>query len=174
MYVAIERKPENGCEIQTACCGESGIMLRLKLVKTAEEENAHVREDDQGIPHGTKVLKELVFPWANTNRIVCADSYFASVTTAEEMTKMGLRFIGTVKTATRKFPMDALQRVEFTSRGQHKGMLHYDVNGKADMLAFTWVDRERRCFIATAGSLQEGKPYKRMRWHQLEEGKELE
>ena len=29
-YVAIDRKPENGCEIQDSCCGVSGIMMRLK------------------------------------------------------------------------------------------------------------------------------------------------
>ena len=32
-YIAIDRKPENGCEIQNLACGESGVMLRLKLVK---------------------------------------------------------------------------------------------------------------------------------------------
>ena len=37
MYVAINRKPENGCEIQNAACGHSGVMIRLKIVKTAEE-----------------------------------------------------------------------------------------------------------------------------------------
>ena len=26
-YVAIHRKPENGCEIQDSCCGVSGIMM---------------------------------------------------------------------------------------------------------------------------------------------------
>jgi hypothetical protein len=29
MYVAIDRKPENGCEIQNSACGKSGVMLRL-------------------------------------------------------------------------------------------------------------------------------------------------
>jgi Transposase IS4 len=38
MYVAIDRKPEDGCEIQTCCCAKSGIMLQLKLVKTATEQ----------------------------------------------------------------------------------------------------------------------------------------
>ena len=38
-YVAIDRKPENGCEIQNAACGRSGIMLRVELVSTAEEES---------------------------------------------------------------------------------------------------------------------------------------
>ena len=32
-YVAIERKPENGCKIQTSCCGTSGIMMGLRIVK---------------------------------------------------------------------------------------------------------------------------------------------
>jgi len=39
-YVAIDRKPEDGCEIQNSCCAKTGIMLRLKIVKSpAEEEN---------------------------------------------------------------------------------------------------------------------------------------
>jgi hypothetical protein len=37
MYISIDRKPENGCEIQNTACGQSGITVRLKLVKTAEE-----------------------------------------------------------------------------------------------------------------------------------------
>ena len=41
MYVAIDRKPENDCEIQNATCGHSGV-IQLKVVKTAEEENASV------------------------------------------------------------------------------------------------------------------------------------
>ena len=37
-YMAIDRKPENGCEIQNSVCGESGVMLRPKLVKNIQEE----------------------------------------------------------------------------------------------------------------------------------------
>ena len=36
MYVAIDRKPEDGLEIQNAACAHSGIMYQLKIVKTAE------------------------------------------------------------------------------------------------------------------------------------------
>jgi Transposase IS4 len=36
MYVAMDRKPEDGLEIQNACCAHSGIMFQIKLVKTAE------------------------------------------------------------------------------------------------------------------------------------------
>ena len=35
MYVAMDRKPEDGLEIQNMCCALSGIMCRLKLVKSA-------------------------------------------------------------------------------------------------------------------------------------------
>jgi hypothetical protein len=35
-YVAIDRKPENGCEIQNAACGMSRVMLQVKLVKGAD------------------------------------------------------------------------------------------------------------------------------------------
>lgn len=36
MYVSIDRKPEDGMEIQNACCAHSGIMYQIKIVKTAE------------------------------------------------------------------------------------------------------------------------------------------
>ena len=36
MYVAMDRKPEDGLEIQNACCAYSGVMFQIKLVKTAE------------------------------------------------------------------------------------------------------------------------------------------
>jgi hypothetical protein len=78
-YVAIERKPENGCEIQNAACGVSGVMLQLKLVKTTTEMSKLLNEADKEMLHGIVVLKELVNPWFYSQRIVCADSYFASV-----------------------------------------------------------------------------------------------
>jgi hypothetical protein len=111
-YIAIDRKPEFGCEIQNSCCGRSGIMMRLKLVKTMEEQNANVQPGDNGLLHGTAVLKFLVLPWARTDRIVCADSYFASVATLKELKRIGLRFIGVVKTATKQFPQPYLSNLE--------------------------------------------------------------
>jgi hypothetical protein len=50
---------------------ESGAMLRLKLVKTAEEEASYHQEDHQEhLPHGAKVLKSLVLPWSNSDQVV--------------------------------------------------------------------------------------------------------
>ena len=37
-YITIYHKPENGCEIQNLACGESGVMLQLKLEKKIQEE----------------------------------------------------------------------------------------------------------------------------------------
>ena len=67
---------------------------------------------ENGVTHGASVLMELVLPWLNTHRIVCADSYFESVTAAELIYLNGLKFIGVVKTATRKYPMAHLASQE--------------------------------------------------------------
>jgi hypothetical protein len=71
---------------------------RLKLVTTAEDEGtsvmSHEEEDGRIILHGTMVLKKVVFTWVRTGRSVCADSYFSSVGAAEELLRIGLRFIG--------------------------------------------------------------------------------
>ena len=81
-------------------------MLRLKLVKGVDL----VDDEDDGVPtetsllHGTNVLSNVVSPWFGSHRIVCADSYFASVGTAKGLYKNGLRFIGVIKTATKGFP----------------------------------------------------------------------
>jgi hypothetical protein len=99
-------KPENWCEIQNAACRQSGVMIRLKIVKTAiEAEALGTTVDESGVLHGSKVLKELIEPWAFTKRMVCADSYFASVGTAEELLKLQTWFNGVVKIATRHFPI---------------------------------------------------------------------
>lgn len=68
-------KPENGCEIQNSACGRSGIMLRIKLVTTFEDEQDKISDEDALLPHGTMVLRQLVFLSAGSDRIVCADSY---------------------------------------------------------------------------------------------------
>ena len=79
MYVEIYRKPDNGYGIQDADEDKTGKMIRLRLVNNEVEEEANsMREDEDGLIHGTKTLLELVEPWANTDRIVCGDSHFAS------------------------------------------------------------------------------------------------
>jgi Transposase IS4 len=119
--------------------------------------------------HGCNVLYELVKPWGNTNSIVVADSYYASVQAALRMWTIGLRFIGTVKTATREFPMAYLSgRTMGDGRGDRHGVVSRDLASGATMLAFCWVDRERRYFISTCSSLAPGPPCVRKRWRQID------
>jgi hypothetical protein len=113
------------------------------------------------------VLKFLVTPWKFSNRVVCADSYFASVPAARQLLNWGLKFIGVVKTATRMFPMKYLSEIELAERGDRKGIVANDTHGNVQLLAFVWMDRDRRYFIASGSSLQEGTPYIRDRWRQV-------
>ena len=168
MYVAIDRKPENGCEIQNSCCGRCGIMMRLKLVKTAEEEATHQEEHPDGMLHGTKILLFLVKPWLHTNRTTVGDSYFASVGAAYALDERGMGFIGVVKTATKKFPMAYLSNIELQQRGDRRGVVARGVNGATSLIAFVWMDRDRRYFIASASSLEAGLPHVRNRWRQVD------
>ena len=70
-----------------------------------------------------------------------------------------------MKTAHREFPKDYLSGVELVSRGDQKAVVAEDQYGQ--YLAFVWMDRDRRNFIAMAGSMEPGVPYNRMRWRQI-------
>ena len=137
------------------------MMLRLNLVKKIQEEVKAELGQDSGngddLIHGCKVLRELIEPWYHTNRVVCADSYFASVSTAKERMWLGMRFIGVVKTASKKFPMVYLQALEFEKRGERKGLR----KATTSMYAFVWFDRNRRYLITNTYSLSHVTPYTR-------------
>ena len=82
------------------------------------------------------------------------------------MTRIGIRFIGVVKTATKTFPMAYLSSIELDEgRGQRVGVV-LKSNGTPTMMACVWMDRDRRYFISTASLLQDGKDYPRIRWRQ--------
>ena len=79
-YVALDRKPESGSEIQNSACDNSGILLRLLIVKGAGNITIPYWSDD--LFHGTNVLRYLLEPWFGSGQGVCADSYFSSVIAA--------------------------------------------------------------------------------------------
>lgn len=82
------------------------------------------------------------------------------------------RFTGVVKTATRGYPMKHLSEIKMTGRGDQCSMhivCQSDFPGKK-LLAVSWVDRNRRYFISTAGTTLLGVPYERLRWR-MNEGK---
>jgi hypothetical protein len=167
-YIAIDRKPENGCEIQTACCGTSGIMMGLRIVK--QEEIELEMESHASFNHGLKVMLNLLQGWTPRG-IVCADSYFASVQSAIELSKLGWKFIGVVKTATKLFPQAHLSAVKLPTRGSCVGVtasatLEGEGN-KLDLLAFVFCDRNRQYFISSCSNISPGPPIQRTRVQQV-------
>ena len=108
----------------------------------------------------------LTKPWHHTNRIVCANSAFSSVTTALHLAKAGLGYIGMVKTATKYYPMEALLLTTLTMKEQYAGMVTEIEDWK--FLAYVWCDRDCCYFIATHGSLKPGISFKRTRWRTVD------
>ena len=176
MFVAIDRKPDCGCEIQSICCSKSSIMLHLKVVKTLK---SRIREKmlpaltingDIGLNEGTWVVKELCFPWANTNHVAVANSCFASVQMTQKMKKIGHQFIGVVKTSTCKFPMTELSEVHLNKQGKWKSLHCKNEEPKElDIKAFVWVDRDRRHFVSTCSNLRPAVPIVHCWLHQVED-----
>ncbi len=164
--MAIDRKPESGCEIQNTASGQRRVIIGLKVVKGAMEEELALSaaQNEDEMLHRAKVCKYLVQPWAFSDRVVCGYSFFASVPTAKELKFIGLRFLGVVKTATRMYPMAKHSNVELHNRGDWKGLILKEENGVTVMMAFVSMDQERRYFIATCLSLKEGQPYVRRHW----------
>lgn len=120
-YVSLDRKPEDGYEVQNIACGDRGIILKLELVSTAAD--VAKRSYEGSVNHGTAVLKRLTEPWRQSNRIICADSYFASVEAALAMLNIALKVIGVVKTATRGFPMKHLSEIEMPGSGAYSTLV---------------------------------------------------
>ena len=77
--------------------------------------------------------------------------------------RLGMRFIGVVKTTSKKFPMSYLQALEFDKRGEWKGLR----NATTSMYAFVWVDRNIRYFITNTSYLSLGTPCTRVQKRQV-------
>ena len=137
MCVDIDCEAESGCEIQSACCGKSGITTCTHVVKSkschGKDGNGTVTENE-----GTCDLKELTLPWAKTDQFVVGDSFHASVQAAMSLCHHGLHFTGVAETAAREFPMQCLANKENTKKGEHHGAFHTAKTSRdPDPLAFT-------------------------------------
>jgi hypothetical protein len=142
-------------------------MLNIRLVPTAEVEARWTAEiKDLSLDMEQQFYLNSFSP--GTGRILCADFYFASVEAAEVMGGMGLNFIGVVKTATKWHPMAILSGRELSRHGERVPTF----SGEVKVLAMTWVDRDRRYFIAITSSTLDGESFSRVRWRQLEDGPE--
>ena len=109
-------KPDAGCKIQTLCCARTGILCQLLLVKSGSDEDTktHTKSNHNA---GTYSIIKLTKPWLGSNRVVVANSAFASADTAAALNKRKMGFIGVVKTATRRFPLRPLQETILPEKG---------------------------------------------------------
>ena len=164
LFIVMDRKPDDGCELWTCCCCETGVMLQIMVVK-AEEDREH---GESPYNHGTTILSSLVSTWNGSKRLVVADSYFSSVEATLLLKDNNLNFIGVVKTATKGYPIDYLKRIELQEKGDRAGLISKDKDGNPELMAFVLRDRDRRYFISNCSSLAEGNPVSRQRWRQTE------
>lgn len=166
LFIVMDRKPDDGCELWSCCCGTTGVMLQLMVVKSEEDRHSELLSEKK-YNHGTTILSSLTSSWTGSKRLVVADSYFSSVEAATLLKECNLNFIGVVKTSTKGYPMDYMKRVELHEKGDRVGLLSKDIDGNPELLAFVLRDRDRRYFISNCSSLAEGKPVSRERWRQM-------
>ena len=171
-YVDMDRKPDSGCEIQNSCDVETGIMLRLKVVKTPEE--LQRTEDHTGAHgHGTQVTLDLVSPWSRTRteRVILGDSYFASLKTCRALKDVNLRFIGPVKSCHAGFPQKYFNNLRMNNRGEHYALYTIDDSDRLEIMAYTWMDKNRMQYVSTASSTYHGESFERNRLRQVDKDK---
>jgi Transposase IS4 len=155
-------------EIQNAACGKTGILMELHVVKGPAEERLNLEnDDDKELGHGCKIMLHLLRYWSSAKcRIVCADSYFASVQAACQLFIVNFRFTGVIKTATKLFPKAYLGKVELPIRGTVAALT--PVHDSVQLLAFIYCDCDRHYFISTCSNVAGGDPICRTMLRQLQ------
>ena len=160
-------EPENGCEIQNAACGRSGIMMELHVVKGPSEEALALDDDDHNLLHGCKVMLHLLRHWTSAKwRVVCADSAFASVQAALRLYEKGFRFIGVIKQSTTNYPKKYLGEVMLPVRGASAALV--TKVEETTVMAFVYCDKNRYYFVTTCSNMCCVDPIYRVRLRQVQ------
>ena len=111
---------------------------------------------ENGVTHGAVFMK-LVFPWGNTHRIFCADSYLSLVKSDYLIYINGLKFVGVVKIETRKYPMAHLDSQELEKSWDRYVLVKRKTSPYwCDLLEYGWMDQYSRYFIASGSSMDDG------------------
>ena len=64
--------------------------------------------------------------------------------------------------------MAYLSSVEFDQGRGKREYVVVNTDGIAQIMAYAWMDRDRRYFVSTVSSLSDGRPYSRMPWRHQE------
>ncbi|KUF99681.1 hypothetical protein AM588_10008680 [Phytophthora nicotianae] len=165
----IARKPEGkGTEIKSIADGQSGVLLGLELVEGAvrQREKLYAREYGEG----TSVVLRLSEHYRGTGRTIVADSAFASVKTLVQLeNRLGLFFMGMVKTASVEYPKKHLLEWFNTAprRGDFKVFSSTTEHGN-QMYAICWADRKPMTIISNRGTTLPGSDSVRTRHRLIE------
>ena len=155
-------------EFKNLADGVIGVMMRLEI----QEKKADMADKDwSALPAGTAWLLRLCEPYFGSHRIIRADSAFTSTTAAVELGKRGLFLQGIVKGATKEYPAKYLDTFQY-EKGDHH-VVTSPIDG-IPMLALGWQDRTLKKFLAMCGTMVEGHPRKKKRYHVSEDGKSSE
>ena len=73
----------------------------------------------------TQVLLDMLDQWASSDRVVCVNSFFASIGEAEKLKEIKLGFIAVMKTAIKRFPMAYLPCIKRTYLGETAVLIYY-------------------------------------------------
>lgn len=123
-YVYVDRKPESGCDIWTTYCGTSDSMIHANVVKRVNEIKSIVQEQELNL--STAVPVQMPRPWPNSGRLVIADSWFASVSTAIHFFTLCMRFIGIGKNASSRYPEAELSSTILYERRRYVSIVSRD------------------------------------------------
>ena len=166
----VKRKPEPlGAEVKNLCDGASGVMLCLEL----QEGKARMANKKFCDLHKATTACTLRLPcFAGLSeidvreedkvvRLLIGDSWFAGHETAKALRgKLGIRFVGNVKTAHKGCPIEQLRwDLSKTTRGDH---VVHQLEGEEEC-AVGWNDHHFKTFVATGGVCTAGRDAKRKR-----------
>ena len=187
-YVAMDRKPDNGCEIWSLADGNGEFMLALEIVTSKYYNSA--KKYVKNVGTGTAVCLRLMEPWLYKRKHLFGDSWFASVATCLTLLMNFTSFTGPVKTCTKGFPINELKRIPLTGKypghsahKQTKIKFEYNndditsahpvrTNGgvytdnEFSLLATAWLDENsRRLFLTSDGKTTNAeKPIERLKY----------
>jgi len=166
----MKSKPKGiGIMIKNTADVETGIMYSIELAGP-NDEMRHRRYNADGLPSGTGFCLRLTEHVHGSGRVLLGDSAFASFTTATELHKRGLFFIGHIKTNHRMFPQAYLRDTShYNSRGEHR-TVSTEFNG-AKIMGIGWNEGTRKAngevepttYISSCSTSSAGSPHRKRR-----------
>jgi hypothetical protein len=169
---SVPRKPEPlGAEIKNLCDGESGFTLHVETqeakVRMARKQRYELRKATTAttvrLAHKDGLDESSLREEDKVTRALVGGSWFASHETAQALLKeLQVLFVGNVKTATAKCPLQQLRwDLAETARGDH---VVCKLEG-SDEFTVGWNDHHFKTLVATGGTTESGTEAKRKRQH---------